>query len=389
MGEPDKPRGKRGRVCHAFGSSGREYRSSHEYEVAGVGARSERERPVTLRKLCRCAEVWTGPRAVDIVRTMNSPEPAPLGVVAYAPGSIGNLGPGLDVLGCALTGAGDEVVARWNSGVGVHIVDAGLRELPIEADRHACGIAAQAVLSVTGHHERGVSLSVRKGLPLAAGQGGSGASAIAGAVAVNALLQCSGHDSLDNIALLTAALESETRLAGRHLDNLAASLLGGVVCVRNIDPPDVSQVPVAQEFWFALAHPGITLRTTVSRAVLPDYYTRETVIVQLGNVASLVTALVTGDMALLGRALDDRLAEPPRALLVPGFPQAKRAALEAGALGVSLSGSGPTTFAACETEAMAQAAAEAMRWAYEAAGVSCATRVATIDHAGATWKRTS
>jgi homoserine kinase len=320
---------------------------------------------------------------------MNSHEVARTGVVAYAPGSIGNLGPGLDVLGCALTGAGDEVHAWWSGAAGVRIVDAGLPDLPVEADRHACGIAAQAVLARTGFHDRGIGLSVRKGLPLAAGQGGSGASAIAGAVAVNALLQCAGLDSLDDVALLTAALDAETRLAGRHLDNLAASLLGGVVCVRNVDPPDVSRVPVATPIWFALAHPGFTVHTAMARSVLPEFFTRDVLIAQMGNVASIVNALAIGDLALLGRALDDHVAEPARATLVPAFADAKRAALDAGALGVSLSGSGPTTFAACESEAIAQAAAEAMRWMYESAGVSCTTRVATIDDVGATWRELS
>jgi homoserine kinase len=320
---------------------------------------------------------------------MNSHEVAHSGILAYAPGSIGNLGPGLDVLGCALTGAGDEVHAWWSDIAGIRIVDAGLPDLPVDADRHACGIAAQAVLARTGFHDRGINLSVRKGLPLAAGQGGSGASAIAGAVAVNALLQCAGLDALDDIALMSAALEAETRLAGRHLDNIAASLLGGVVCVRNIDPPDVSRVPVARAIWFALAHPGFSVHTSLSRAVLPEFYSRDVLITQMANVASLVTALAIGDLALFGRALDDHVAEPARATLVPAFTEAKRAALESGALGVSLSGSGPTTFAACDSEATAQAAAEAMRWTFEASGVSCTTRVATIDHVGATWRELS
>ena len=347
------------------------------------------KRPVTVRKLRQRAEVWTGPQRLDNLPSMNSPEAGRSGIVAYAPGSIGNLGPGLDVLGCAVTGAGDEVRACWSDVAGVRVVDPGLPELPTDADRHACAIAAQAVLARTGIHDRGIDLYVKKGLPLSGGQGGSGASAIAGAVAVNALLQCSELDSLDNVALLAAALDSESRLAGRHLDNLAASLLGGVVCVRGIDPPDVTRVPVAASIWFALAHPGFAMHTSMARSVLPEFYSRDVVIQQIASVAALVTALAIGDLSLLGRALDDHVAEPARSTLVPGFADAKRAAIEAGALGVSLSGSGPTTFAACDSEATAQAAAEAMRWAFEATGVSCNARVATIDTRGATWRQLS
>ncbi len=312
--------------------------------------------------------------------------PSTDGIVAYAPGSIGNLGPGLDVLGCALTGAGDEVHAWWATGeMGVTVVDAGHPDLPTDATRNACAIAAQSVLHTAPHVHRGVNLSVRKGLPLSGGQGGSGASAVAAAVAVNQLVVQDGGDSLNITGLLAASLVAETIVAGRHLDNLAASLLGGVICIRAIDPPDVTNVPVVTPLWFALAHPAVQVRTADSRAVLPTSFSRHVLVQQLASVASLVTGLATGDLALIGRALVDHVAEPARAPLIRGFAEAKRAALESGALGASLSGSGPTTFAACANESDALAAAEAMRWAYEAAGHVCATRVATIDFEGARW----
>ncbi len=309
------------------------------------------------------------------------------GVIAFAPGSIGNLGPGLDVLGCAVTGAGDEVHAWWSErALGVTVVDAGHPDLPTDPARNACAIAAQAVLDRTPHVRRGVSLSVRKGLPLSGGQGGSGASAVAAAVAVNQLIVLDGGDALDTAGLLAASLIAEATVAGRHLDNLAASLMGGVICILGIDPPDVTNVPVRSPLWFALAHPAIHVRTADARAVLPQFYPRDTLIAQMASVASLVTGLVIGDLALIGRALVDHVAEPPRSALIPGFADAKRAAFASGALGASLSGSGPTTFAACATEREAIAVAEAMRWAYEAAGHVCASRVATIDFEGARWR---
>jgi homoserine kinase len=311
------------------------------------------------------------------------------GVLAYAPGGIGNLGPGLDVLGCAITGAGDEVHAWWTDQPGVRVVDAGHPDLPLDPTMNACAIAARAVLDravgLRPRFDRGLALRAIKGLPLAAGQGGSSASAVAAAVAVNQLVIMEGGDGLDRVALLQAGLESETAVAGRHLDNVASALMGGVICVRGIDPPDVSHVLVNMELWFALAHPAIRVRTADARAVLPSLFPRSTLVAQLASVASLVNALCIGDHALLGRSLVDLVAEPARSTLVPGFGAAKIAAMEAGALGVSLSGSGPTTFAACASESTALAAAEAMRWAFEAAGHSCNTRVATIDFEGARW----
>lgn len=308
-------------------------------------------------------------------------------VIAYAPGSIGNFGPAIDVLGCALTGAGDEVCAVFNNTSEIVIADAGHPSLPSDPLRHASAIAAREVLARAGLADCGVTLTVTKGLPLSGGQGGSAASAIAAAVAVNVLVGDAGKDSLDTYALLSAALVAERTVAGRHLDNLAPSLMGGVCCVRSINPPDVFRVQVNVPLWIALAHPAVAVRTADARAVLPQFVPRAMLIAQLANVAAQVSALATGDVELLGRALTDHYAEPARAPLVPGFYEAKQAGLEAGALGGSFSGSGPTTFMVCASQSIALAVAEAMRWAYEVAGVACTSRVATIDFEGARWRR--
>lgn len=319
---------------------------------------------------------------------MSSEMPIPSGtVIAYAPGSIGNFGPGIDVIGCALSGAGDEVRAAFNGTNEIVVAHAGHPNLPTDPSRHASAIAAREVLERTGLGQHGVTLSVTKGLPLSGGQGGSAASAIAAAVAVNVLVSDAGADPLDTNALLSAALVAESTVAGRHLDNLAPSLLGGVCCIRSIDPPDVSRIAVNVPIYIALAHPEIAVRTADARAVLPQFIPREMLIAQLANVAALVAALNSGDLELLGRAMSDHYAEPARAPLVRGFYEAKNAAIEAGALGGSFSGSGPTTFMVCGSEAIALAAAEAMRWSYEASGVSCSQRVATIDLEGARWRR--
>ncbi|HSA55413.1 MAG TPA: homoserine kinase [Gemmatimonadaceae bacterium] len=302
----------------------------------------------------------------------------------YAPGSIGNLGPGLDVLGCAVEGAGDAVVAEWCDEPGVVLREPGHPELPRRAAEHAAGIAALSVVRHattlgTTHPARGIALSVRKGLPLAAGQGGSAASAVAGALAVNMLL----GDPLDRDALLTAALDAESRVAGRHLDNVAPALLGGIVLVRSVEPIDLVAIPVPEALWIVLASPAQSLRTAEARAVLPRDVSRETAVHQAAQVAAIVAACHSGDLALLGRAIDDRIAEPARAPLLPGFPAARRAALAAGALGVSISGAGPTAFALCGERGVAGEVARAMCAAYEAAGVVAVARVARPDRVGA------
>jgi homoserine kinase len=303
---------------------------------------------------------------------------------AFAPASIGNLGPGLDVLGCAVTGAGDSVTAEWCDEPGVVIRDPGHAELPSDPALHSSAIAASVVLrqalgSGTRPPASGIALTVQKELPLSAGQGGSAASAVAGAVAANALC----GSPLPTEALLDACLVAESTVAGRHLDNLAPSLLGGICLVRSMDPIDVVRLSVPDGLFIVLAHPAQRLRTADARTVLPAVVDRATALHQAAQVGAIVAALASGDMALLGRAIDDRIAEPARAPLIPGFRDAKAAALMAGALGASISGAGPTTFALACDLACAQAVAAAMEGAFASQSITSSVRVCEVDKVGA------
>ena len=294
------------------------------------------------------------------------------------------MGPGLDVLGCAVTGAGDSVMAEWCDEPGIVVREAGHPELPTDPALHSSAIAAAAVLRLALGGgaiapASGIALTVRKELPLSAGQGGSAASAVAGAVAAHAL--CGAP--LPSDALLEACLVAEATVAGRHLDNLAPSLLGGICLIRSMDPIDVVQLPVPASLFIVLAHPSQRLRTADARAVLPAVVERAVALHQAAQVAAIVAALASGDLALLGRAIDDRIAEPARAPLIPGFREAKAAALAAGALGASISGAGPTAFALAGDVACARAVAVAMEGAFASQGIESHVRVCEVDRAGA------
>ena len=272
-------------------------------------------------------------------------------VTAFAPGSIGNVGPGLDILGLAVAGDGDVVRAEWLSEPGLRILDPGHPELPREADRHTSGLAALGVLRRAGEVAaggKGIGLSVRKGLPLSGGQGGSAASAVAGAVAVNALL----GEPLGHLELIEACL-------------------------------DVVRLPVPADLHVVLAKPEQRMRTAEARAVLPRDVSRAVALHQAAHVAAMVAAFALEDYELLARSVDDRIAEPVRAGLLPGFAEAKAAALAAGALGSSISGSGPTVFALARGRESAERVARAMAEAYRAGGASCSVRVSPVDRDGA------
>jgi homoserine kinase len=295
----------------------------------------------------------------------------------FAPGGIGNLGPGLDILGCAVTGAGDTLTASLADSPGVRVDEPGLAGLTSDPSRHASAIAASEVLRRAGSNV-GVSLRLKKGLPLAGGQGGSAASSAAGAVAMNALL----GNPLDRDDVLYAALVAEERIAGRHIDNLAPALYGGIILVHSITPLRYESLPVPDALRLVIVHPKMQFRTAEARAVLPGSIDRATAIAQAAAVASMVAAFHSGDLAKLRDAVDDRIAEPARAPLLPGFIEAKRAALDAGALGCSISGGGPSAFAfAASDDAGAQIGA-AMVAAYNRAGLEATSRVGRVDVEG-------
>jgi homoserine kinase len=224
-----------------------------------------------------------------------------------------------------------------------------------------------------------VRITLEKRLPLSGGQGGSAASAIAGAVAVNRLL----GNPLDAITLFECALVAEAQLSGMHGDNLASALFGGVILVRSLNPVDIISLPVPAELRVVLAHPAQRLDTVQARDVLPRFLERGAAISAMANVAAMVAAFASGDLALLGRALDDQIAEPARAHLLPGFVEAKAAALGAGALAGSISGGGPTSFYITDNDATAESIAAAVRAEYGSRKIACETRIARVATRGA------
>lgn len=277
---------------------------------------------------------------------------------AFAPATVSNVACGFDVLGFALEEPGDWVTARFiEAGVIIDDITGDNGRLPRDAARNTAGIAALALLTHVGER-RGVALTIRKGLPLASGLGGSAASAAAAVVAVDALVGAGSKVE----TLIACALEGERFGAGSaHADNIAPSICGGFVLVRRASPPDVLPLPVPRGLTAVVVHPDLEIETAKARALLGDVVPLAEAIRQWANLGALVDGLHRGDFAVISRSLEDSIAEPRRASLVPGLAMIKRAASDAGALGCSLSGSGPSLFALCQSRAAADRVAEAMR----------------------------
>jgi homoserine kinase len=294
---------------------------------------------------------------------------------AFAPASVGNVGVGFDILGHALHGIGDTVTVRTRDDGEVHIVAirGSVHALPMEAERNTAGAALlslqrRAALSV------GFDVEIDKGIPFGSGMGGSAASAVAAVVAANALLE--HPQSL--VTLYLAALDGEAVASGsRHGDNIAPMLLGGLALAVGEHAPIRLDVPF--ELHCALVHPHCVVETRRARQALVVNYALPEFVAQSGHLALLLTGCQRSDRELIRRGLDDVLIEPRRAALVPGFASVKQAALDAGALGASISGAGPSVFAWCWGEASAHAAAEAMATAFAAVALDSDRHVGRVD----------
>lgn len=305
-------------------------------------------------------------------------------VTAFAPASIGNMAVGFDMLGLALEGVGDRVMARRCDGDAMRIaevrgLDGKLHPyLSTDPESNTASIAAKALWDAQGG-QGGVELKVHKGVPLQSGMGSSAASAVAAVVAVNALLP----KPLAEEKLLAYALIGEQFASGGlHADNVAPSLLGGLVLCPQVLLPDIVRVPVPRGVSAVLLHPDLQVNTAQARRSLKKSCTLQEWIAQQGFLAGFIVACTQNDRDLIRKTLKDVVIEPQRKNAVPCFDAVKAAADKAGALGCSLSGSGPSMFALC-TDSSARNVASAMEQACRAQGIACDSWVSPMTAPGA------
>ena len=303
----------------------------------------------------------------------------PRRATVFAPGTIGNVGPGFDVLGLAVGGIGDTVTIELHDAPDVieAVTGRDAAQIPRQTTLNSASLAARAFLDTHGAHDARFRMIIDKGLTLSGGMGGSAASSVAGALAAARAID--HHPS--PTALMKAALAGESVVSGWHLDNIAASMFGGLTLVRSTVAMDVLRIPLPGEWWVALVTPEVRIETRAARAMLPEAWGRADWVQQMANTAALVHGFATGDRELVRRSLHDGYAEPRRAALIPRFGEVKRAALACGALGCSISGSGPSVFALASASADAFRCASAMQAAF--ADIPSGTHVGQVSEEGA------
>jgi len=298
---------------------------------------------------------------------------------ASAPASIGNVGVGFDVLGLAFDAVRDTVTVHRDAAPGVRLghVSGLVKHLP-EAVADNCALAAaDAVLQAAGS-PCGLVVDIHKGVPLSAGMGGSAASAVAAAGAVNALL--GSPFSLSE--LLPLAMEGEKVSADPPpWDNVMAALMGGLVVAGRLDPPLIRRLPLPAGVACVLFHPDRKIETQRARELLAPTIAKDIAVEHARNMASFVAGCAINDLDLVRAGLTDIFVEPQRLPLLPELAAVQTAALEAGALGCSFSGSGPSVFA-WATETDLAAVERAMAAAFRAANCDANAYDAPIDSAG-------
>ena len=286
-------------------------------------------------------------------------------VKVVAPATLSNVGPGFDLLGFALDEPEDIMIIQKNSSLTLKIINHSDSHIPEDPLENVATIAAGAMLKALGINE-GFDFIFERKINPGSGIGSSAASCTAAVMGVNELL----NKPFSKPELLNFALVGECAASGSiHADNVAPALFGGFILIRSYSPMDIISIKFPADLFCTVIHPNIEIKTSESRKLIPNRFPIHTVLEQCGNIAALISGLGSSDFELIGRALEDAIAEPIRANMIPGYNEIKANARKNGALGANISGSGPSIFALSNTLENAQKVGSYMVNTFENLGI--------------------
>lgn len=296
----------------------------------------------------------------------------------FSPATVANLSCGFDVLGCCLENVGDEMRIVKNDLQEVRITRISGQELPMETESNVAGVAVIALLKAL-NEKQGFDIEISKNIKVGSGIGSSAASAAGAVFSVNKLL----GEPFSPRELIPFAMEGERLASGNaHADNVAPALLGGFTLVRSYHPLEVVCLPTPPELRIVVLHPLIEIKTKDSRSIIKHHVSLKNAISQWGNLGAFVSALHMNDYELLGRSLQDEIIEPIRSILIPYFSELKKIALDNGALGFGISGSGPSVFSLCKGRENSQRVKNALREFYKDKEIDFDMHSSKINPAG-------
>ena len=278
----------------------------------------------------------------------------------FSPATVANVSCGFDVLGFCLEAIGDEMVIRKTANKGVKITKIEGYDLPFEVKKNVAGVSALALYEAA-NPDFGFEIEIYKKIKPGSGVGSSSASAAGSVYGMNVLLG-SPYTPLEltSFAIKGEALASKSE----HADNIAPALYGGFTLVKSLEPLEILQIPTPDDLFAVVIHPQIEIKTADARKILPKDISLKNAIIQWSNVGSLIHGLHSNNYELISRSLEDVIVEPFRSQLIPGFGTIKNGALEHGALGTGISGSGPSVFSLCKSQTTAIKVEKAIRKAY-------------------------
>ena len=296
----------------------------------------------------------------------------------FSPATVANVSCGFDVLGFCLDSIGDEMVIRKTIEKGVKITKIEGYDLPFEVEKNVAGVSALAMYKAA-NPDCGFEIEIYKHIKPGSGVGSSSASAVGSVYGMNVLLgNPYSKTELTAFAMKGEAVASQSE----HADNIAPALFGGFTLVKSLDPLEILQIPTPSDLFAVVIHPQIEIKTADARKILPETIALKNAINQWSNVGSLIHGLHTNDYDLISRSLEDVVVEPFRSQLIPGFETIKKAALGNGALGTGISGSGPSVFSLCKTEATAIKVEKAIRQTYKNQNIPFEIYVSKINLEG-------
>ena len=296
----------------------------------------------------------------------------------FCPATIANISCGFDVLGLCLETVGDEMIIRKSDVKGIKITKIVGEELPLETSKNVAGVAALALLDAIDY-KFGFEIEIYKNIKPGSGIGSSAASAAGAVFGINELL----GKPFNRKELVEFAMKGEAIASGsEHADNVAPAILGGITLVRSSAPLDIIKIESPSELYATVIHPQIELKTSEMRAVLQPMIPLKSAILQWGNLGGLIAGFYTSDYELIGRSLHDEIVEPLRGPFIPKFDVIKKTALENGALGSGISGSGPSIFALSKGIETANRIAKAMFVVYEDMNMPFEIHVSKVNPEG-------
>lgn len=300
-------------------------------------------------------------------------------VRVFAPASIANMGCGFDIIGLALDEVGDIIEITMSEGDSLSITNISGVPMPEDINDNVITPVVKSFLKKIGQKAK-IDVTICEKIYPGSGIGSSAASSAAAAYGMNELFGC----PLSDEEVVLCAMEGENLASGGyHADNAAPAVLGGIVLIRGYEPLDLIQLPVPGNFYCSVVHPHIVVTTKQAREILPKDVPMHNAVKQWGNVGGLIAGLYSGNIGLIGRSMQDCVAEPYRKSFIPGFDELREKILGIGALAMNISGSGPSMFALCDHRDKAEKSGKLMQEHFDALGIGCEVYVVKVSNKGA------